>query len=51
MYGEYLFKKRCYVEAGCMYSRAGNAAKAIDAFVASCSWQRALSIAKAHQFR
>uniref|UniRef100_A0A0K8SD89 Elongator complex protein 1 n=1 Tax=Lygus hesperus TaxID=30085 RepID=A0A0K8SD89_LYGHE len=50
LYGEFLFKKRLFEEAGCMFSRSGDHVRAIEAFCASFNWHRATSLARAQNY-
>ncbi|KAM3939198.1 elongator complex protein 1 [Leptodactylus fuscus] len=49
-YGDYLYSRQHYEQAGLMYARCGSLEKALDAFVACSSWQNILSVASQLQY-
>ncbi|PIO34503.1 hypothetical protein AB205_0171410 [Aquarana catesbeiana] len=49
-YGDHLFSKHQYEQAGLIFARCGSLEKALDAFVACSSWQQILCIASQLQY-
>ena len=49
-YADYLFSKKCFIEAAVMYNRANEQSKAIEAYSEAGNWRKALSIAFKHNY-
>ncbi|XP_068089818.1 elongator complex protein 1 [Hyperolius riggenbachi] len=49
-YGDHLYSKHQYEQAGLIFTRCGSLEKALDAFVACCSWQQMVCIASQLQY-
>ncbi|XP_075718904.1 elongator complex protein 1 [Rhinoderma darwinii] len=49
-YGDHLFSRHRYEQAGLIFARCGSLEKALDAFLACCSWQHILSTASQLQY-